>query len=126
MADRFDVALPAPGSTGPMPVSVTGDVVLTTGIDSLTRWAERALVCQQGGLHHRPAFGAGAERSLGRSALAERALLQSRYRRTLKVDDRIDDARVTVAASQDAPGRVVVSAQIDTVDGRLAQLSREV
>lgn len=126
MADRYDVALPPPGSDEAIPVSVTGDVVLVTGVDSLTSWAERALVCAEGGLHHRPTFGAGAERSLGRSALAERALLQSRYRRTLRADDRVQDASVTTSASQDAPGRVIVNTRIDTVDGRLAQLSREV
>ena len=127
MADPLDVVLPPPGTDDLVPVGSTGDLVLTAGLDSLARWAERALVCATGGLHHRPTFGAGAERVIGSGGPAAAQRLASAYRKTLLDDPRIDArTRVVVAPSASSPGRYTVSASIVTVDGQIAQIDSEV
>ena len=116
-----DVALYEPGEA--LPLGPTGDLSLVSGLDSLELWAPRAIATPPGALLHRPAFGGGVERHLGRANSL--GSLVADVRATLQGDRRVTSARVQAQASATSPGHVEVSAEVVTADEQPGQLRME-
>ena len=117
-----DISLPGPDEE--ISVGPTGDLVLVAGLDSLEQWTPRALTTPPGALLHRPAFGAGLERYLGRAGALPSLVAGARA--TLLSDRRVASVRVTAQASSTSPGHVDVSSEVVTVDEQRGLLSVEV
>ncbi len=115
-----DIDLGAPEDA--LPVTATGDLALVSGLDSLYRWFPRAAVTSPGSLLHRPDFGVGVERYLGRGLSALPALAAS-LRDALASDRRV--AESTVTAARPSPGVVQVAAEVLTVDDQRSLISLE-
>lgn len=116
----LDIDLGEPGEV--LAVTATGDLVLVSGLDSLSRWLPRAAVTSPGSLLHRPEFGVGVERYLGRGVSALPQLAAS-IRGVLGSDRRVAEAVVT--AERPSPGVVHVAAEVLTVDDQRSLISLE-
>lgn len=121
--DRYDVAIPGPGSDDALPITASGDLALHRGLPSMRAWVERAIVCPPGGVPHRPAFGAGAEGAIGASLLVAGQRIGSRVRETVRADRRVRGLRVTTRQDPDTVGRLRVELVVTTVDGQVDALA---
>lgn len=117
-----DISIREPGEA--IPVGPTGDLVLVSGLPSLEAWASRAFATNPGSLLHRPAFGAGLERYLGRAGSLSQIVAACRA--ALLQDRRVKAARISAQASADNPGHVRVWSEVETVDGGNGQLTLEI
>ena len=117
-----DIALREPDED--LPVGPTGDLVLVAGLASLELWAPRALVTPPGTLLHRPEFGGGVERYLGRAGVLPSMVAETGA--SLRSDRRVLDTRVSAQASSTSPGHVDLSAEVTTADERAGVLALEI
>lgn len=112
-----DIKLDTPDQT--LPVGPTGDLVLVAGIDSLELTMQRAIATVPGTLLHRPTFGGGVERYLGRLSSVGSAAAAAKA--MLEADRRVE--RCQVSAEMRTPGQLMMWAEVVTVDAEASTIT---
>lgn len=84
----------------PLRVTVTGDVLLVSGVQNAERALARRLVTSPGGLTHRPTYGVGLTDYVSLpNTPTTRAKIANATRRNALDDDRVADVAVSVTTA---------------------------
>ena len=123
MADRYLVDLALPRSpAGELRATPTGDAKLSRGRDNVAQALERRTLTREGGLLHRPDYGAGLKGSVGRSSTpTERAKQADKIQRQMSRDSRVSASETTVKVDAFVDSRVVVNLAVQLVGDDTAQ-----
>lgn len=113
--NRNDLRIVGPGNpNSALEVTSSGDVALVNGNASVRQRALLAAVTTPGALMHRPNFGAGVERYLGRPVTVAAAGFAAAWRAAILADDRVRRCRVTAAPMVRRDNGFVVTAVAET------------
>ena len=119
--DRYDLQLPV--LTTEQEIEAPGSIPLVRGEASLRQWMLRAMITAPGELYHRPDFGVGASDVVDTSTRVAAAQIANRARAVIRRDRRVQAVRVYANPDPDNPERIIVEAEVRTVDNTTVNAS---